>query len=287
MIPADSAAQPIPARAGVGLRAPHYRELIERHPNIGWLEVHSENFFGAGGVPLYYLEEARKHYPLSLHGVGASLGSGDPLNREHLKKLKRLIDRFEPEFVSEHLCWSSIGGRYLNDLLPLPYTEEALAHLVERVRAVQDFIGRCILIENLSSYLQYKHSTMSEWEFISEVAARADCDILLDVNNVFVSSANLGFDPQTYLAAIAPERVREIHLAGFSINRHPDGAILIDTHSTRVADEVWALYSAAIHRFGAVPTLIEWDADIPSLDVLTAEAKKADALLERRDALVA
>ncbi len=181
---------PIPPDSGIGLRAPHYRELIDTTPDVAWLEVHSENYFGDGGAPLYYLEQARARYPLSLHGVGASLGSIDPLNTTHLVKLKRLIHRFEPGLVSEHLCWSSVDGRHLNDLLPLPYTEDALTHVAYRIEQVQEFLGRQILIENLSSYLQYRHSVMPEWEFLAAVARRAGCGILLDVNNVYVSSRN-------------------------------------------------------------------------------------------------
>ena len=280
-------AAPIPARAGIGLRAQHYKEVIENRPPIGWLEVHSENYFGESGAPLYYLEQARRHYPLSLHGVGLSLGSTDELNWSHLHKLKALIARFEPGLVSEHLCWSSVNGRYLNDLLPLPYTEEALSHVTDRIRRVQDFLGRRILIENLSSYLQYTHSTIPEWEFIAEVARKSDCDILLDVNNVYVSSVNHRFDPQRYLEAIPPSKVREIHLAGYTVNRYPEGEVLIDSHGARVFDDVWVLYRQAVKQLGAVPTLIEWDTDIPALDVLVDEAHKADRVLEEIRDLVA
>ena len=280
-------ASPIPARAGIGLRTQHYKEVIENRPSIGWLEVHSENYFGEGGPPLYYLEQARHHYPLSLHGVGLSLGSTDELNWPHLRKLKALIARFEPGLVSEHLCWSSVNGRYLNDLLPLPYTEEALSHITDRILRVQDFLGRQILIENLSSYLRYTHSTIPEWEFIAEVAHKSDCGILLDVNNIYVSSVNHRFDPQQYLEAIPEPKVKEIHLAGYTVNRYPEGEVLIDSHNARVFDDVWALYRKAVRRLGAVPTLIEWDTDIPSLDVLVDEAHKADNILKEAYALVA
>lgn len=272
----DDDKQPIPARAGIGLRAPHYREVVETSPDIGWLEVHSENFFGAGGQPLYYLEQARARYPLSLHGVGLSLGSTGELNLEHLSKLKMLVDRFEPALVSEHLCWSSAGGRYLNDLLPLPYTEEALAMVSRNIREAQDFLGRRLLIENVSSYLQFSHSTIPEWEFVSQVAALSGCGILLDVNNIYVSAVNHGFDALRYLEYIPPEAVGEMHLAGFDSN----GDCLIDTHGSPVSDEVWALYRRAVQRFGRVPTLIEWDTDIPPLSVLLAEARKVDTILE-------
>jgi uncharacterized protein (UPF0276 family) len=278
---------PIPAKAGIGLRAQHYREVLERRPAVAWLEVHSENYFGDGGAPLYYLERIRAHYLLSLHGVGLSLGSTDPLNIGHLNKLKMLIERFEPALVSEHLSWSSIGGRHLNDLLPLPYTEEALAHMVARVAEVQERLGRQILVENPSTYLQYEFSVIPEQEFISELARRSGCGILLDVNNLYVSAVNHGFDAQNYLRAIPPELVQEVHLAGFTVNRFADGEILIDTHSRAVAAEVWTLYRQALRRLGPVPTLIEWDTDIPPLDVLLEEAHRADILLEERHALVA
>lgn len=276
----DRVAARIPARAGIGLRAPHYYALLEARPDTGFVEVHSENYFGDGGAPLYYLEAARRHYPVSLHGVGLSLGSADPLSRVHLARLKRLIDRIEPGLVSEHLCWSSVDGRYLNDLLPLPYTEEALAHVAARIRAAQDFLGRRLLIENLSSYVAYRHSTIPEWEFVAAVAAAADCELLLDVNNVYVSSRNHGFDPHTYLAAIPANRVREIHLAGHSIKHYDDGDILIDTHNAPVCDDVWALYRDTIARLGPIPTLIEWDSDLPALATLVAEAARAEHILE-------
>ena len=273
-------ARPIPNEAGIGLRAPHYRELLETLPPIGWFEVHSENFFGDGGQPLFFLEKFRAHYPLSLHGVGLSLGSTDPLNSTHLKKLKRLADRFEPGLVSDHLCWSSVGGQFLNDLLPLPYTEEALNHVVSRVGEAQDFLRRQILVENVSSYLQYIHSTIAEWEFLAEVARRAGCGILLDMNNIYVSAVNHQFDPKVYIDAIPGDAVQEIHLAGFDSN----GECLIDTHGKPVFEAVWPLYEYAIERIGAKPTLIEWDTDIPPLDVLLGEAWKARDILQRQDA---
>ena len=276
------AASPIPARVGIGLRTPHYRELLDTLPPIGWFEVHSENYFGDGGQPLYFLERFRSHYPLSLHGVGLSLGSTDALNAIHLKKLNSLVDRFEPGLVSDHLCWSSVGGQFLNDLLPLPYTEEALNHVVTRIGEAQDYLRRQILVENVSSYLQYKHSTISEWEFLAEVSRRAGCGILLDVNNIYVSAENHRFDPLTYIDAIPAAAVQEIHLAGFDSN----GDCLIDTHGKPVFDAVWPLYAHAIERLGATPTLIEWDTDIPALDVLLAEAWKARAILERWDATI-
>ncbi len=267
-------------RAGIGLRAPHYQALLDARPDVAFVEVHSENYFGEGGAPLHYLERARQFYPLSLHGVGLSLGSTDPLHRGHLARLKRLIDRFEPGLVSEHLCWSSVDSRYLNDLLPLPYTEEALKHVTARIRATQDFLGRRLLIENLSSYVAYRHSTIPEWEFVAAVAAAADCDLLLDVNNVYVSSRNHDFDPHTYLSAIPAGRVREIHLAGHSVKHYDDGDILIDTHNAPVCAEVWDLYRNTIERLGPVPTLIEWDSDLPPLATLVEEAARAGKILE-------
>ncbi len=274
-------ASSIPARVGIGLRPPHYRELLDTLPPIGWFEVHSENYFGDGGQPLYFLEHFRSHYPMSLHGVGLSLGSTDPLNSTHLQKLKSLVDRFEPGLVSDHLCWSSVGEQFLNDLLPLPYTEEALSHVVTRIGEAQDYLRRQILVENVSSYLQYKHSTVPEWEFLAEVSRRAGCGILLDVNNIYVSAENHHFDPHTYLDAIPADAVQEIHLAGFDSN----GDCLIDTHGKPVFDAVWPLYAHSIERLGPKPTLIEWDTDIPALEVLLAEAWKARDILERHDAI--
>ena len=278
---------PIPAQAGIGLRAPHYREMLATRPAAGWLEAHSENYFG-DGPPLYYLERLRGHYPLSLHGVGLSLGSTDPLDRRHLQQLKTLIARVEPGLVSDHLSWSSVGGTYLNDLLPLPYTEESLALFGARVCAAQDFLGRELLIENPSSYLQYRHSTIPEAEFLSALVRASGCGLLLDVNNIYVSATNHGFDALQYLHAIPAAAVKEIHLAGFSVNRYEDGEILIDTHGARVAAPVWALFRAALRRFGRIPTLIEWDSDIPELAVLLDEMRQADTILnEERHANVA
>lgn len=279
----DVAAGPVPARAGIGLRAPHYRELLERRPDIGWVEVHSENYFGQGGQPHWFLERVRRDYPLSLHGVGLSLGSAGPLDREHLTRLKALVERFEPGLVSEHLSWSSVVGRHFNDLLPLPYTEEALEVFCSHVVETQDFLRRRILIENPSSYVEFRCSTIPEWEFLRAVAERTGCGILLDVNNVYVSAVNHGFDPLHYLAAIPSRAVGEIHLAGFDQGEH----CLIDTHGKPVADAVWRLYERTVQRLGRMPTLIEWDTDIPALDVLLAEARTADAILEARHAIAA
>jgi len=265
----------MPCNAGIGLRAPHYREILETLPDIGWLEVHSENYFGAGGQPLYFLERIAAHYPLSFHGVGLSLGSVNPLNFEHLVKLKKLIDRFQPRLVSEHLCWGAIGDRHLNDLLPMPYVEEALTHLSNRIQQTQEVLGRRILIENVSSYLQFTDSNIPEWEFVAELVRLAGCGLLLDVNNIYVNSVNHGFDPISYLDAIPQGAVEEIHLAGFDSN----GECLIDTHGKSVSEPVWVLYQQAIQRFGNQPTLIEWDTDIPPLATLLGEAAHANALL--------
>jgi len=274
---------PVPPRAGIGLRAPHCRDIVASRPDIGWVEVHSENYFVDGGQPHQFLERIRLDYPLSLHGVGLGLGSTAPLDVGHLRKLKRLSERYEPGLVSEHLCWNAAGGRHLNDLLPLPYTEEALAHVCRRIDEAQNIIGRQLLIENVSSYLQFRHSTIPEWEFLAEVSRRSGSAILLDVNNIHVSAVNHGFDPSTYLAAVPAAAVREIHLAGFD----DTGACLIDTHGTPVAAEVWSLYREAVARIGPRPTLIEWDTDIPPLDVLLAEASKAAVILAQIDAVAA
>lgn len=267
----------IPARAGIGLRAPHMREFLATLPYVGWVEVHSENYFADGGQVLSLLEHVRQHYPVSLHGVGLSLGSSDALNSEHLSRLKTLVQRIEPGLVSDHISWSSVDGRYFNDLLPLPYTEEALDLICGHIELVQEFIGRRMLVENVSSYMQYDHSTMTEPEFVTQVAGRTGCGILLDVNNVYVSAVNHGFDAYAYLNAIPTAVVEEFHLAGYSKTE----TLLLDTHSAPVSDPVWALYAHALARFGAIPSLIEWDTDIPALAVLLGEADKAQQLMER------
>jgi uncharacterized protein (UPF0276 family) len=257
--------------AGIGLRAPHFAEIIARRPALDFLEVHSENFFAAGGPAIAWLERFAAAYPLSLHGVGLSLGSADPLDERHLARLRALADRVQPLLVSEHLSWSSIGGRHANDLLPLPFTEEALDHVCARIGRVQDRLGRAILVENVSSYVRLAESAIPEWEFVAEVARRAGCGLLLDVNNLYVNAANHGFDARRYLQAIAPGTVGEIHLAG----HEAVGGLLIDTHGTPVAEAVWSLYREAVARFGSRPTLVEWDTDIPALDVLLGEADRA------------
>ncbi|MEO8156358.1 MAG: DUF692 domain-containing protein [Betaproteobacteria bacterium] len=261
---------------GIGLRAPHYRELLDSQPRAGWLEVHSENYFGAGGYDLHVLEQVRSRYPVSLHGVALSLGSADGVRQRHLAKLKRLVERIEPALVSEHLCWAAIGPRHFNDLLPLPFTREALDQVVSHVTQVQETLRRRVLIENVSSYLQFRASELSEFAFLAELARRSGCGILLDVNNLYVNAVNHGFDPVEALLEIPVQAVAEIHLAGHSA----DGDVLIDDHGSRVAAPVWSLYEAACRRFGPVPTLIEWDTSIPALDVLLEEAALAARVLQ-------
>jgi uncharacterized protein len=258
---------------GIGLRSKHYARFLSERPQVEWIEAISENFIGVGGRPLAVLEKVRGDFPVVLHGVSLSIGGTDPLDEEHLAGLRELAARIQPVYVSDHLCWGTHRGRYLHDLLPLPYTEEALAHVVQRVRKVQDVLGRQILLENVSSYVGFRASTMPEWEFVSEVARRADCGILLDVNNVYVSARNHGFDPQEYLARIPVDRVGQFHLAGYSDR----GTYLFDTHDGPVSDPVWKLYDLAVRRFGRVPTLVEWDEHIPELDRLVEESRAAAA----------
>jgi uncharacterized protein len=272
---------------GIGLRPKHYPQLWDGTARVDWFEVISENYMVAGGRPLAALERARALAPVVLHGVSLSLGSTDPLDEAYLTALRMLRTRCEPAWISDHLCWSGVGGHYAHDLLPLPYTEEALAHVVRRVTAVQERLGRQILVENVSSYLAYAHSTLSEWEFLGAVAEGADCGLLLDVNNVYVSAANHGFDASAYLTGLPADRVGQIHLAG-----HTDrGAYLFDTHDGPVIEPVWELYRQAVRRFGRVSTLVEWDDRIPALDVVCAEAERARAAeaeaLEAADAAAA
>ncbi|WP_080175480.1 MNIO family bufferin maturase [Photobacterium toruni] len=272
---------------GVGLRSPHITEMITQQPHLGWLEIHSENYFNPHSLARQQLRQLRSHYPISCHGIGLSLGSADPLNLEHLQKLKQLVTETEPFLISDHLSWSSVDGQYFNDLLPLPYTEEALTNFCGKVMQVQDVLQRQMLIENPSSYLQFQHSTIPEWEFLMAVQQRTGCGLLLDLNNIYVSSFNHSFDCQTYLAAINPAVVQEIHLAGFIRKQQPQGEIWIDTHSQPVSDKVWRLYQQWIHCHGSdTPTLIEWDADIPPLAILLAEADKAQAIIDKESANV-
>ncbi|PKD40024.1 hypothetical protein CWO84_12260 [Methylomonas sp. Kb3] len=276
-----SVSSAIPAQAGIGLRSQHHRDALNQPIRPAWLEVHSENYFGNGGIPLRDLEAIRADYPISLHGVGMSLGSVDALNRQHLRQLRDLIQRIEPGLVSEHLSWSAFGGRYMNDLLPLPYTDETLAHLAARISQAQDYLGRPLLIENPSSYLEYGFSSYTESEFLNELTRRCGCGILLDVNNLYVSCVNHGWQALAYLNDIAADKVGEIHLAGHAVNQFGEQSILIDTHNAPVSDAVWQLYQTAIQSFGCRPTLIEWDADLPPWPVLVAEAAKADRVMEQ------
>ena len=261
-----------PLGHGIGLRPKHYPRILEGQ-RADWFEVISENFMIPGGRPLAVLERVRADTPVVLHGVSLSIGSTDALNLAYLDDLARLIARVEPSWVSDHLCWGSHGRRYAHDLLPLPYTEEAIDHVVGRVREVQDRLGRRILLENVSSYVAFRHSTMPEWAFISAIAEQADCGILLDVNNVFVSAVNHGFRAADYLAGLPADRIGQIHLAGHSDH----GTHLLDTHDAPVRGEVWDLYRDAVRRFGALPTLVEWDDHVPPIEDLLAEAERARA----------
>ncbi|HEX3772859.1 MAG TPA: DUF692 domain-containing protein [Polyangiaceae bacterium] len=260
-----------PPRAGFGLRPKHYREILERGIRADFAEATSENFLGRGGRAHAVLERVRKDRPIALHGVSLSIGGSDPLNRAYLDELRALAERIEALGISDHLCFGTFRGHYAHDLWPLPYTEEALLHVVSRVHEVQARLGRRILLENVSSYVEYRASALSEWEFLNEVAARAECGILLDVNNVFVSAKNLGFSADDYLNGIAPTRVEQMHLAGHS----DGGGFLLDDHGSAVTSDVWQLYERALARFGPLPTIIEWDECVPALSELEAEAERA------------
>ena len=256
---------------GLGLRVEHYQSILDTRPSVDWFEILSENYLVPGGKPLHYLDRIRADYPVAMHGVSLSIGSSDPLNRDYLKQLKHLADRIEPAWLSDHLCWTGLNGTNLHDLMPLPYTEEAIEHVAARVRQVQDFLGRRILLENVSSYVTYTQSEMSEWEFVRAILERADCLMLLDVNNIYVSSYNHGFDARAYLDAIPVERVQQFHLAGHTNH----GNYIVDTHDHPVIDPVWDLYAHAVRRFGAVSTMIERDDNIPPLEELLAELEQA------------
>ncbi|HEX3913936.1 MAG TPA: DUF692 domain-containing protein [Steroidobacteraceae bacterium] len=262
---------------GLGLRTPHYEAILNEPHAIDWLEIITENYLVAGGKPLHYLDRIRARFPLVMHGVSLSIGSTDPIDMEYLSSVRELAARIEPEWISDHLCWTGVEGRNLHDLLPLPYTEEALNAVVARVGQVQDALGRRILLENVSSYLSFHADEMPEWEFLSAVAGRADCDVLLDINNIYVSSVNHGFDPLQYLKAVPKSRVRQFHLAG-----HSDlGGHLIDTHDHPIVAPVWSLYGQALELFGQVPTMIERDDNIPELGELVAELDIARELAAR------
>ena len=271
----------IPAAAGIGLRFPHHQAVLDTRPDVAWFEVHTENYLG-GGKACAYLEAIRRDYPLSLHGVGLSLGSVDAVDETHLERVALAVERFQPALVSEHLSWNVVDNTYLADLLPLPMTEEALEVACRNIDRVQSRLRRQILIENPSSYLRFAHSSIPEWTFLAAVAKRTGCRILCDVNNVYVSAWNHGWDALAYLDALPAKAVAEIHLAGHAERRLDEGRILrIDDHGSRVAPEVWTLYAAALDRFGPIPTVIEWDTAIPALGVLQDEAAHAQAHLDQ------
>ena len=259
---------------GVGLRRDHYLHILEEHPAVDWFEILSENFMVAGGRPLEILEGVRERYPIVMHGVSMSIGSTDPIRRDYLRELKALARRVEPAWISDHRCWTGVGGRNLHDLLPLPSTPEVVRHVAARIREVQNFLERPLLIENVSSYMAFTDSSMTEWQFLAEIAERADCGILLDINNIFVSAFNHRFDARTYIDAIPRERVIQFHLAGHSDH----GTYLLDTHDHPVRDEVWDLYAHAVRRFGDISALIEWDDNIPEFEVLMETASRARAI---------
>jgi uncharacterized protein (UPF0276 family) len=270
---------------GLGLRPKHYSDVLEERSSVdhvSWFEVVSDNYLTSGGRSLHFLEAVRRDYPVAFHGISMNLGSVDPLDDKYLSNLKAFADRMDPFVVSDHCCWNSHGGQHLHDLLPLPYTRESVRHVADRISRVQEKLGRRILLENVSSYLEYAHSEMTEWEFLSEICRKADCGLLLDVNNIYVSSVNHGFDPLLYLDGVPLDRVGQIHLAGHSRYRTSAGEVyLIDTHSKEVCPEVWDLYGETVRRTGPINTMVEWDADIPEWNVLHAEILKAKEVQER------
>lgn len=270
----------IPPRGGVGLKAEHYRTIIDTSPDVGFFEAHAENYMGAGGPPHRYLSAIRERYPLSLHGVGLSIGADRPLDEDHLRRLRELVRRYEPGLFSEHLAWSSHDDGFLNDLLPVPYTAQALARVVEHIDRVQTALGRQMLLENPSTYVAFVESTYSEIEFIAEVVRRTGCGLLLDVNNVFVASTNQQWDPVAYIEGYPLAHVREIHLAGHKREAdEKDRPLLIDTHDRPVDEIVWNLYGLAVRLAGPMPTLIEWDADVPAWATLEREARQAESIM--------
>ncbi|MEM9853024.1 MAG: DUF692 domain-containing protein [Pseudomonadota bacterium] len=276
----DAAFSELPATPGVGYKAQHYSDILAAPGPVGWLEIHAENYMGDGGRPLAQLEFLAARFALSVHGVGLSIGGESPLNKAHLRRLRTLCDRFNPASFSEHLAWSSHDSAFLNDLLPLPYTEATLARVSDHIAQVQDSIGRRMLLENPSSYLWFDESTMSETEFLARVSEKTGCGLLLDVNNVFVSATNLKLDPRAYIDAFPLERVGEIHLGGHDEDEDDHGApLLIDSHGREIVDPVWALYEYTLARSGPRATLIEWDTDVPEWPVLRAEAERAHDIL--------
>lgn len=278
-----TAKDPIPARAGVGFKLEHSAEIIEGHPDVGWFEVHAENCMEEGGPPHHYLSAIRQSYPVSVHGVGLSIGADAPLDREHLSRLKAVCDRYQPGLVSEHLAWSTLDRVYLNDLLPIPYDRATLRRVSEHIDEVQTYLGRQILIENPSTYLRFKSDRMPEVEFLAAIVDVTGCGLLLDVNNVFISTTNQAHDAAAYIDSFPIEHVAEIHLGGYANDGDDaDAPLLIDTHGSQVAAPVWALYERVIARGGPKPTLIEWDNEIPAWAILHAEAQQADRVLARR-----
>ena len=262
---------------GLGLRTVHYADIVGQRPAVDWFEVLSENYMQTAGRPLHFLDAIAEHYPVVLHGVSLSIGSADPLDRAYLTELRALRDRTRARWVSDHLCWTGVAGKNTHDLLPLPYTDECLRHVVDRVRAVQDFLGAPLALENPSTYIEHAGASMREWEFLARLADEADCALLLDVNNVFVSAYNHGFDPATYLAAMPFDRVVQLHVAG-----HTDhGTHIIDSHIGPVPDPVWELFGQAHRRSGGASVLLEWDAEIPSFEVTHAEALRAREFMTR------
>ena len=279
-LPSTCAKDRIPARGGVGLKAEHYRTIVETLPDVGFFEVHAENYMGAGGPPHRYLSAIRERYPLSLHGVGLSIGADRPLDEDHLQRLKRLIERYRPGLFSEHLAWSSHDSSFLNDLLPVPYTAETLTRVIEHIDQVQNALRRQMLLENPSTYLAFAESTYSEIDFIAEVVRRTGCGLLLDDNNVYVASTNQEWDPIAYIEAYPLAHVQEIHIAGYTREADDKGRpLLIDTHNRPVEEIVWSLYAHAVTLIGPVPTLIEWDADVPDWPTLKREADRAEAIM--------
>lgn len=280
--PFNTAYGPIPVSAGVGLKPRHYGEILDRKPDIGWFEVHTENYMGAGGPPHFYLEKIRQDYPLSMHGVGLSLGTADGLDLEHLAGIKKAVERYQPALVSEHISWSVANGVYLNDLIPIPYTAEALQIACDHIDQTQEILGRQILVENPSSYLLFKSSDMAEPDFINEILEKTGCGLLLDVNNVYVSCENHGWDAKAYLNILKGDYVQEIHLAGHSVKEWRGKKIRIDDHGSAVCSEVWDLYDYTLSLTGPKATLIEWDNNIPSLLTLEQEVARANHILESR-----
>lgn len=262
---------------GVGFRANHFEYIEQNKPDVPWFEVLIDNYMMDAGSSLYYLEMAAEAYPITFHGVGMSLGSTDNLNKDYLSKLKKLINQFKPVYISDHLCWTSVNGYHSHDLLPMPYTDEAIKVLVAHIKQAQDFLERRILLENASSYLTFKDSAMQEWEFLKIIVEEADCDILLDINNIYVSAVNHKVDAMAYLEHVPMERVKEMHLAGYT----DMGTHLLDTHGEEIHTPVWKLYEKALTKFGTIPTLIEWDNDIPEFNVLEAEAAKAEFFMNQ------